>query len=679
MSRGKIIFIVIIFIKLFFLLFFSSDYQNKLFVPFIEHFLANLDNPWQYFYSLAADKFPYPPLMLYIVSLFYLLCYLLFANITILQNLFFKLPILASDILIAYTLFKIFPNKRKEILIFYFASPIILYASYMHSLLDLIPLAILVFSIFLLTVNRLFLSSVIFGFALSTKLHLILVLPLILIYIGKNYKKKYILYFIFTPLITYLFFTFPYLFSPGYSSMVLCNPKQMMVFDLFYPLGDLKIYIPIFAAFALYIRFFGYDKVNKDLFYAFINILFSAFVLLVFPAYSWYVWMVPFLSLFFIEQYEKHPKIIYLYIALNVVYLIFFIFFYIPEYRDLIFLRTPLNLKIVDSRLTNLTYTLFEVVLCAILYSLYKFGVRSNSIYKKAHNFIIGIGGDSAAGKNTLVSDIKLLLGDRLLQIEGDADHKWERGDDSWQIFTHLDPKANYLHRQAQDLFFLKFGRNVTRGDYDHQVGSFTPFRKITPKEFVILSGLHVFYLPKARKVIDFKIYLDTEERLRWHWKMVRDIKERGYSKEKSLEQIEKRLDDAKKFVHPQKEFADLIISYFTEDKFEVGSLNFNPKLNVKISMDSSIHLEGLVKKLMDEKIDVSWDYADDLKSQFIIVRQASTKELIVRIAKEIIPNIEELIAQDATWLEGYRGIVQLTVMVALSEMMREKINGEEI
>jgi hypothetical protein len=166
---------------------------------------------------------------------------------------------------------------------------------------------------------------------------------------------------------------------------------------------------------------------------------------------------------------------------------------------------------------------------------------------------------------------------------------------------------------------------------------------------------------------------MDTEERLRRHWKIVRDIRERGYAKENVLDQIEKRMDDAKKFIYPQREFADLVISYFTEGDFEVGDAASRPRLKLKIGMDSSIRLEDFIKKVAEEKIEVYWNYADDLKSQYLTLAHPPDKQAIVRIARDIIPNIEELIAQDAVWLDGYRGLIQLIVLVALSEKMKEE------
>ena len=84
------------------------------------------------------------------------------------------------------------------------------------------------------------------------------------------------------------------------------------------------------------------------------------------------------------------------------------------------------------------------------MYAFYKYGIKSNSIYKKQTNLSVGIGGDSGAGKSRLLLSLKHILGNKLLAIEGDAEHKWERNDLNWEKFTHLDPKANYIHKTSR-------------------------------------------------------------------------------------------------------------------------------------------------------------------------------------------------------------------------------------
>lgn len=677
-SHGKAA-AALVFFKILLLLLFSSAYQDSLFLPFIDHFLSNPGNPWQYFHTIQIDMFPYPPLMLYIMALFYLPAHLLATKSIIVQNLFFKLPTLGADIAILVLLMKMFPTKLREVVIYYFASPIIIYASYMHSQLDLLPMAVLLFSVHSLTSGRLLHSAIALGLAASIKFHVVAALPLMMVYIWKNHRRSRLFSFISIPALVYLFFAFPYLMSDGYINMVLKNPKQMMLYDVFYAIGELKIYLPLVAVLAVYSRFIAYSRINNDLFFSFLGILFSTFVLLIFPSPAWYIWMTPFLSMFFIDYSAKSPKILFLFIALNGLYLIYFIFFHIPDHPDLSFLGSAISFKFHDERLRNIVYSALEVALFATIYTLHMFGVRSNAVYKKAHNFVIGIGGDSAAGKSMVLADIKLLLGETVMELEGDADHKWARNDDHWRTYTHLHPKANDLHKQAQDLLALKSGKSISRNDYNHDTGEFTESRKIDPCDFIILSGLHPFYLPISRKVIDLKIYLDTQEKLRQHWKILRDMSVRGYTQERVIESIAKRVEDAKKYVHPQRDYADVTLSYFADDDFECGNFAAKPDLKLKIVMGSSVHVENLVKYLDEYNIKHAWDYSDDLKSQFLILTTEPGVDLIRQIAYDIIPNISELISKRSQWLPGYRGVVQLLFLLVLSEKIREASREREL
>lgn len=589
-----------------------------------------------------------------------------------LVQLFFKLPTFLADVLITGVLRSMFPGRLREILIFYVASPIVLYGCYMHSQLDLIPTAFLTLSVYLLTKGRMTFAAAAFGAAISTKFHVVAALPLFVVYMHKTKKGLSAIFgFLLVPAVIYLATASPYLGSEGYLWMVLKNPKQMSLFDVYFSVGEFKLYLPIFISLFIYARFVVYNSVNSDLFHAFLGILFSVFVLSIVPAPAWYVWIVPFLSIFFIKYYEGHSKILYLHLGLSVAYLLFFVFFYRAAHHDLNFLSTPVDLKIPDEKLRNIAYAGLEVALASTLYTLYKLGVRSNLVYRKDRATLIGISGDSAAGKSTLMSDLKAMFGKKLLEMEGDADHKWERGDENWRTITHLNPKANLLHRQADSLMALKSGLAAARGEYDHSTGKIRAARNVESREIVALSGLHPFFLPIARKTIDIKIYLDTDERLRRHWKIIRDVADRGHSKTVIQAQLSAREVDAVKFIHPQKNFADLAVSYFTTDEFEVGDLNARPRLQLKVRLNSSVQLEGLVYGLADAGVQTFWDYEDDLKNQFLILPEPAPREVLLRVATQIVPNMEELIPPDCSWQPGFRGFLQLVVLILVSHQVR--------
>jgi len=660
-------FVCVLVVKLLALVLFSSDYQNKLFMPFVSHFLSNFDNPWNYFYQNPQEgvEFPYSPVMLYIMSICYAPAHWLGIQSTIISNFFFKLPILLSDLLIFGFLYRIVFDKKK-ILIYYFATPIIIYASYMHSQIDLIPTAMLFASVYLLTKNKIIRSAIVFGLAMGTKFHVLAALPLILFYVYKKQGVADALKFLVTFPAAFFLLCFPF-FGEGYYNLVLNNPQQTFVYDAFIEIGSRKIYLPLLAVFILYARYSAFRKINTDLLYTFLALVFCAFVALTVAAPGWYVWLFPFLSIFFIKYQEKTPDIIRLYVVLNIVYLVYIIFFYIPPHTDLIFLNTSLDLKIDVEKLRNVSFTFLEVALLASVYAFYKFGVKSNFYYIRNEPIVIGIAGSSGAGKTTTLSDIKKLIGGRVLHLEGDADHRWERGDSNWESLTHLNPKGNYLHRQYEDIVSLKYGKTVSRSDYDHSTGKFENSKKIKAGDYIALSGLHAFYLPKTRKIVDLKVFIDTQDDLRKHWKLARDEQERGHAKHKILKEMEKREEDAKKYIYPQKEFADMVVRYFTEDRLKIGDSHKSFTTKLQVTLDSSVPL-NLIVDYLEGKVDCLWDYSQDLTTQTLILSGSIRRSWIEEMAKQTIVNFEELLGEHPVWLDGYRGFVQLMILLMLSE-----------
>ena len=189
------------------------------------------------------------------------------------------------------------------------------------------------------------------------------------------------------------------------------------------------------------------------------------------------------------------------------------------------------------------------------------------------------------------------------------------------------------------------------------------------PKEFIVIAGLHPFYLPKLRKNIDLKVYIDTDENLRRHWKILRDTKKRGYSIEKILEQIESRMEDAKKYIYPQKDFADIIVNFSPINNFDFGMENADIKIGLKVTFDANIHIENILEKL---ECDFIWDYNDDLKSQYIELKSIPLVDF-EDIAIDTIDNINEIVTKDAKWEKGYDGLIQLISLKMISEKLKEE------
>ncbi|HEY9733403.1 MAG TPA: hypothetical protein V6C89_15900 [Drouetiella sp.] len=673
-------FLLVVAFKILIMSVFSSGYMNELFVPFLRHYVETFDNPWDFFFRTTTqrDQFPYPPLMLYLETLSCLPLKVLGWNNPFIVNICMKLPTLVADCVVARLLIAMFPTRVNKVFWFYFLSPIVIYACYMHSQLDLIPTAILFSAAFLLRKHSSARAAALMGLALATKTHVAAALPLFLVYIYRNQKPVSAALFSIIAGVTFFSFLFPYLDSPGFQALVLHNPKQSQIFESHFDIGTMQIYLPIFAVFMAYGRFALYPKINTDLLDAFLTIVFALFVLTVVPAPGWYVWITPFLAVFMCKYSERDHRIVPACFGLYFFYLAYFLLFHHFDYPDLIAFNVPFHFKITGEHIASIAFTVLEVTLLANIVLLYRIGVRSNFNYKRDKAVVIGIGGDSGAGKSTLLKDIKSLLHSRVVELEGDADHKWERSNENWKGYTHLDPKANFLHRQADTIFNLKRGKSVQRVDYDHDTGSFTSARVIKPNDFIVLSGLHTFYLPKSRKVIDLKIFLDPEQSLKTYWKTSRDQRERGYSAQQVEDQMNRRKTDRDKFIEPQRDFADLSIRYKPVNRTTDGDFAGDPKLTLELSLSSSIQLEDLVQELMRSGLLAHWDYNDDLSRQDLSLLEPMPVEMLQKIANNMIPNIDELISQSIEWQEGFRGFVQLIILLLINDLMKEKEQSHE-
>lgn len=214
----------------------------------------------------------------------------------------------------------------------------------------------------------------------------------------------------------------------------------------------------------------------------------------------------------------------------------------------------------------------------------------------------IAITGDSGSGK-TIISNILKDIFKNSFILECDRYHKWERNNEQWTKYTHLDPNANYITKMHNDVFDLKIGKNIYQIDYDHKNGKFTDKKLIESKENIIVCGLHCLYLPK--EILNLKIYMDTDDNLRIPWKIKRDIQNRDYSIDKIIKQIKYREEDFIKFIYPQKKEADIIISLFTDKVFDINNFSIDDDIKVylKIGVRETYNINKLNTKNFYKKI----------------------------------------------------------------------------
>ena len=89
---------------------------------------------------------------------------------------------------------------------------------------------------------------------------------------------------------------------------------------------------------------------------------------------------------------------------------------------------------------------------------------------------------------------------------------------------------------------------------------------EITPTQIVIVEGLHPMADPRVRELLDFSLYLDITDDVKFAWKIQRDMVERGHSLESIQQSIEARKPDFDAFVAPQRGDADVVIQVLPTD-----------------------------------------------------------------------------------------------------------------
>ncbi|NEP18329.1 MAG: phosphoribulokinase [Leptolyngbya sp. SIO4C1] len=180
---------------------------------------------------------------------------------------------------------------------------------------------------------------------------------------------------------------------------------------------------------------------------------------------------------------------------------------------------------------------------------------------------ILGIVGDSAAGKTTLTRGIAQVLGeDDVTVICTDDYHRYDRQQRKEKKISALHPDCNYLDIIEQHLQLLRDGKPILKPIYNHSTGKFDPPEYLEPRKFVVVEGLLGYSTQIARDTYDVKVYLAPPEELRAKWKIRRDTRKRGYDEAQVRDQLKQREPDSEAFIRPQRKWSDVIVTFYPPD-----------------------------------------------------------------------------------------------------------------
>jgi phosphoribulokinase len=196
---------------------------------------------------------------------------------------------------------------------------------------------------------------------------------------------------------------------------------------------------------------------------------------------------------------------------------------------------------------------------------------------------ILGVVGDSAAGKTTLTRGLVRVLGEEnVTHVCTDDYHRYDRKRRTELGITPLHPDCNYLDIVAQDLVHLRNGEPILKPVYRHQDGTFGPPVHVEPSRFTVIDGLLGYYLPEMREVYDVRVFLSPPEEVRRRWKVQRDCSRRGYTTDQVLAELDRRERDSEAFIRPQRGHADMLVSFTPPPSgAEADQAHFDAELNL--------------------------------------------------------------------------------------------------
>jgi len=186
-------------------------------------------------------------------------------------------------------------------------------------------------------------------------------------------------------------------------------------------------------------------------------------------------------------------------------------------------------------------------------------------------SILVGIAGGTGSGKTSFAQKLLERLGPELcVTLTQDSYYRDGSG---------LSPEArsaiNYDHLDAfdssllvQDLRDLKAGRPVPCLAYDHASYSRQVLPDpLPPRPVVLLEGILILAEEPLRRLMDIKLFIDTDADVRILRRLRRDLKERG----RSFESVEAQYLASVRpmhleFVEPSKRYADLIIPEGSEN-----------------------------------------------------------------------------------------------------------------
>lgn len=649
------------------------------YVPFLNVSTSQLIlDPWAAWVNQGGDEaaFPYGYMMWLAFLPLILFCKLL--GIPLLFGYGFTM--LVADFSLFVVLRKMLPKRDNLLLAVYWLSPIVLLATYGLGLNDLIPVLLLMLSLYFTQQKRLLPAGALCIAAISAKLSMILALPFFMIYLVHNRAIRQLLPdFLKGAVGAFFVLGIPFVISSSGLHMLFSNPLMDNVYQFAISIGNnTQIYVVPLAYLVMLYAAWRVRRLNFVLFQSILGISFLLVVLLTPASPGWFLWAIPLLVFYQAMSGKVAIAISGIFSALYVVSTLLMVPempFLLGHLKGVAMLQLPVEFGLQTASLINTSMIAIGIILAV---RIWREMISRNDYFRLSRKpLVIGVAGDSGAGKETFSAALEGLFGSHsVTKLSSDDYHRWDNQKPMWQVMTHLNPMANDLEAFANDLVSLTDDKSIFSRRYDNQTGKASRPFHIYSNDFIIVSGLHALYLPILRSCYNLSIYLDIDENLRRHLKLHRDVEQRGQTEEHVRSLFEKEEPDAIKFIRPQIAHADLVLSLqpihprILDDAKNKHPLRFKLLARSKHGLNE-LSLTRVLVGVCGLHVDMI--VSNDASEVELIIEGETSAEDISLAANILCPHILEFLDIFPKWKDGVLGLMQLIALSHINQVLTKR------
>ena len=657
--RDKVFLFGLIF-KIVFIILFIPEIQTEWFLPFIVEAIESPSvSPWSAFVNSGGDTlaFPYGPIMFLVHLPLTFLGWVVdvFTGLSYFSGLGFRVSLLGADLLLLSLLLQQFEKHWRGLLLHYWLSPIVIFITYWHGQMDLVPIVIFIFSISMLRKSKLISSSLILAASVAAKHSMVIILPFIIIYLW--FKRsviadvyKFIIYF----LLTLILIEGLFLFDAGFQHMVLENREINKIFWLSVSMGEgLQIYIlPLVYLLLVYFTW-RLRRMNYDLLLATLGVAFGIVILLTPAPTGWFLWLSPMLAL----HYSRgNGGSVILGVLFSFVFVIYH--FIYSSGSQMIFLEdTVVLINILqffeNLQIRSLLNTILVGIVSVIVLQIFRDGIRGSDYYHLGKKpLVIGISGGIGSGKNSFAKALVDLFGEnKVMKLLGEDYSNWDKSSPMWKTITRYDPRSSRHFSMISDLRKILNGEWIKRRTLNQETGRFSIEEVQKGHQVVLISGLHALYSKQLVDMQDVGFFLNSEDGCKEH----------------ILDQ-----EDMEKYIHPQATQANVVYKLSPiNSEIDSSELNDN-RLRLNIKIQNGAYYQELMRVLIGVcGLQVGVDELDEYGNVELTVQGEIQSEDIRFASIMVIPHLSEFINQEDGFCDGMLGVMQLVALMEIDEVLK--------